>query len=90
MIGQLNYLEKCTRPDITYAVHQCARFCKNTGLFHFKAVEHIVKYLRRTKDKGLTLTSNKNKSIKVYADADLSGNWYKSTALDDASTAISR
>ena len=55
VIGQLNYLEKCTRPDITYAVHQCGRFCENTGIFHFKAVEHIVKYLRRTTDKGLIL-----------------------------------
>jgi hypothetical protein len=26
VIGKLNYLEKCTRPDIAYAVHRCARF----------------------------------------------------------------
>jgi hypothetical protein len=26
VIGKLNYLEKSTRPDIAYAVHQCARF----------------------------------------------------------------
>ena len=53
-------------------------------------MEHIVKYLRRTKDKCLILTPNKNKSIEVYADADFSGNWYKSTAPDGASTAKSR
>ena len=28
-IGKLNYLERGTRPDIAYAVHQCARFSKN-------------------------------------------------------------
>ena len=77
MIGQLNYLEKYTRSDTTYAVHQCARFCENTRISHFKAVEHIVKYLRRTKDKGLILTPKKNKSLEVYADTDFSGNWYK-------------
>ena len=26
IIGQLNFLEKSTRPDIAYAIHQCARF----------------------------------------------------------------
>jgi Reverse transcriptase (RNA-dependent DNA polymerase) len=29
IIGKLNYLEKSTRPDIAYAVHQCARFSEN-------------------------------------------------------------
>ena len=90
MIGQLNYLEKYTRPDIPYTVHQCARFCENIGISHFKAIELIVKYLRRTKDKSLILTPNKNKSIEVYVDEDFSGNWYKSTTPDDASRAKSR
>ena len=31
VIGQLNYLEKCTRPDITYVVHQCVIFLKILG-----------------------------------------------------------
>ena len=26
VIGKLNYLEKATRPDISFATHQCARF----------------------------------------------------------------
>ena len=29
VIGKLNYLEKSTRPDIVYAVHQCTRFSSN-------------------------------------------------------------
>ena len=33
---------------------------------------------------------DKSKSLEVYADADFSGNWYKHTAADDASTAKSR
>jgi hypothetical protein len=27
VIGKLNYLEKCSRPDLSFSVHQCARFC---------------------------------------------------------------
>jgi Reverse transcriptase (RNA-dependent DNA polymerase) len=29
VIGKLNVLEKSTRPDIAYAVHQCTRFASN-------------------------------------------------------------
>jgi len=29
IIGQLYFLEKSTRPDIAYVVHQCARFSSN-------------------------------------------------------------
>jgi hypothetical protein len=29
IMERLNFLEKSTRPDITYAVHQCARFSSN-------------------------------------------------------------
>ena len=90
VIGKLNYLEKCTRPDITYAVHQCVRFCKNSNITTFKAIEHIVKYLRKTKDKCVILTPNRIKSLEFYADANFSGNWYKSTVADNASIAKTR
>jgi len=33
-IGQLNFLEKSTRPDISYTVHQCTRFLSNLKLSH--------------------------------------------------------
>jgi Reverse transcriptase (RNA-dependent DNA polymerase) len=41
VIGKLNYLEKCSRPDIAYAVHQCARFAHNPRSEHTKAVKLI-------------------------------------------------
>ena len=90
IVGKLNYLEKSSRPDITFATHSCARFCENPGATHFQAVEHIVKYLKKTREKGIIMKPNKSKSLEVYADADFSGNWYKPTAADDASTAKSR
>ena len=37
VIGKLNYLEKSSRPDIAYAVHQCACFCSEPKEEHMKA-----------------------------------------------------
>ena len=83
----MNYLGKGIRPNIGYATHQLARFYKDPRAPHGKAVEQLVKYLISTKEKGIILTPIKYKSIEVYADADIPGNWNKLTAEHDASTA---
>ena len=90
VIGKLNYLEKGSRPDIAYAVHQLARFSSNPKKSHADAVIHLVKYLRATKDKGIILDPKQDKSFEVFADADFSGNWFSRTAEHDTSTAKSR
>ena len=90
VIGKLNYLEKSTRPDIAYAVHQCARFSEDPKVEHAQAVEHLVKYLAGTKDKGIIISPKGDPIIEIYADADFCGNWNKLTAPNDASTAKSR
>jgi hypothetical protein len=38
IIGQINYLAQNSRPDISFAVHQCARFSKEPMALHEKAV----------------------------------------------------
>ena len=38
VIGKLNYLEKATRPDISFATHQCARFAAAPKKSHARAV----------------------------------------------------
>ena len=83
-------MEKGSRPDIAYAVHQLARFSSNPKKSHADAVIHLVKYLRATKDKGIILDPKQDKSFEVFADAYFSGNWYSRTAEHDTSTAKSR
>jgi hypothetical protein len=39
IIGKLNYLANNTRPDISMAVHQCARFCSAPRAIHELAVK---------------------------------------------------
>jgi Reverse transcriptase (RNA-dependent DNA polymerase) len=74
VIGKLNFIEKSTRPDIAYAVHQCARFSADPKQSHGAAVKRIAKYLNTTKDKGMILNP-KNHSFDCWVDADFVGNW---------------
>ena len=66
VIGKLNFLEKSSRPDIAYTVHQCARFCQDPKEEHVKAVIHLAKYLQGTKEEGTTLSPNAGKSFEVW------------------------
>ena len=54
MIGMLNYLAVSSRPDIAYAVHQCARFSTDPKQSHELAVCRIVRYLG-SQNEGLIL-----------------------------------
>jgi len=90
VVGKLNFLEKSTRPDISYATHQIARFSQDPKRSHGEAVIWLCKYLRETRKDGLILDPRIDKSLEVYADADFAGNWNKATAASDASTAKSR
>jgi hypothetical protein len=89
IIGKLNYLEKSTRPDLSFAVHQCARFSSDPKKSHATAVIYIGRYLASTKDKGISIKPN-SKGFECYVDASHAGDWKQSTAADDPSTARSR
>ncbi|KAL7557091.1 hypothetical protein ACA910_011910 [Epithemia clementina (nom. ined.)] len=90
VIGKLNFLEKSTRPDISYAVHQCACFSESSKESHAKAVKLISCYLLGTHDKGIILSPDGSKSFECWADADFSGNWRPRTAHKDPITSKSQ
>jgi hypothetical protein len=89
VIGKLNYLEKSTRPDIAYAVHQCARFSENPKVEHMHAVKLIGRYLHGTMDRGIICRPNED-SFNCHCDADFCGGFNKEIAEEDPSTARSR
>jgi histone deacetylase 1/2 len=90
VIGKLNFLEKSIRPDIAYAVHQCARFCENPKRSHALAVKRIGKYLQGTRDKGLIIDPKADRSFDCYVDADFCGLWDQGSAAQDSMTSKSR
>jgi len=90
VIGKLNYLDKATRPDISYAVHQCARFAANPKKEHGDALRWLGRYLKGTRDKGVIYHPVEGKHLEVYVDADFSGNWDPQEAASDRDTARSR
>ena len=90
VIGKLNYLEKSSRPDIAFPVHQCARFMSNPKHSHGTAVKHIGRYLLATRDKGYRIAPSQNHSFDCYVDASFLGDWDKRIAGNDPNTAKSR
>lgn len=93
VVGKLNYLEKSTRPDIAFAVHQCARFSANPKRSHAKAVKRIGRYLLATKDQGYIMKPDATKGFECHVDASFAGEWSKliaEQAITDPNTARSR
>ena len=84
VIGMLNYLERCTRPDIVYA-----RFCENPKIEHSNAIKWLGRYLRGIRTKGIQATF-KDEPFTVYIDADFAGNWDDTIATYNRDTACSR
>jgi hypothetical protein len=89
-VGKLNYVAQTTRPDIMYATHQIAKYSSDPRKPHGEAILYLVRYLKKTRDYGLKFKPDPGKGFKCYCDADFSGNWNKSFAQVDPSTAKSR
>ena len=70
----LLYLSTNTRPDIAFAVSQVCRFSSAPKKSHATAVKMILRYLKKTMDKGLLIKPTKDMlSLKMYVDADFCG-----------------
>ena len=75
ILGKLGHLEKGSRPDIAYIVHQCARFSVLPKIEHAKAVRWLTKYLKNTKYNGMILQPDLSRGLEIYVDAGFAGNW---------------
>jgi hypothetical protein len=71
----LLYVAGNTRPDIAFAVNQCARFTHSPRASHGKAVIKIIRYLKGTRLRGIIYRSNKELALDCFVDADFCGLW---------------
>ena len=74
-VGMLNYLQGNTRPEISMAVHQTARFCNDPKRCHEQAIMRIGRYLLHTIDRGIIYKPDKSKGLECYVNADFAGGW---------------
>jgi Reverse transcriptase (RNA-dependent DNA polymerase) len=77
LVGMLLYLSNNSRPDIAFAVHQCARFSHAPKQSHALAVKAIGRYLIRTRTKGLIMSPTGDLAVDCYVDADFAGLWHR-------------
>ena len=89
VVGMLMYLATNSRPDVAFAVNQCARFTHCPKKSHEMAIKRIIRYLKATKDKGMIISPDGKLNLDLYVDADFAGLWNVGEA-DDPSTVRSR
>jgi hypothetical protein len=89
VVGMLLYLASNSRPDISFAVHQCARFTHNPREIHQKALLRICRYLKGTIHDGLIYEPSEEINVDCYCDADFAA-LHGIEASDDPNSAKSR
>jgi hypothetical protein len=52
-VGELLWISRLARPDISHAVNDLARVAHNPGMAHVRAVQHVSRYLSSTASMGL-------------------------------------
>ena len=76
-VGSLLYLSTRTRPDITYAVCNVAKFCSKPTVKHWTAVKSIFRYLKGTIIVGVLYkkqrTSDSSNKCIGFSEADWAG-----------------
>jgi hypothetical protein len=60
IVGKCMYLSNCTRPDISFAVRELAKYMSNYGPKHFEAAKHLLRYLQGTRSRGITYGNSPN------------------------------
>ena len=76
------YAAVAMRPDIAYAVNRLASFTANPTLSHWNAAKRIIRYLKGTRDYGITYSKieDPNDYVHGYSDASFA-NYHDRTSV---------
>ena len=75
LLGELQYVANCTRPDISYTVNRLAAYTANPSLQHYGAVKRVLRYLAGTRNLAITYqkisdeTNDDSMQLHGYSDA---------------------
>ena len=72
-IGSLTYLSVSTRPDITYAVGNLAKFSSKPTKVHWMALKYVLHYLKGTMDHGILYKKGESTEFVGFSDTDWAG-----------------
>jgi hypothetical protein len=67
------YLSSNSRPNITFAVNQVARFAINPKKSHEVAVKRIARYFKGTLSRGMIIKPDGDMKLDMFVDADFAG-----------------
>jgi len=73
ILGSVMWGQLATRPDLSFAVSLLSRFQANPGIEHWRALMHVVGYIKNTLDYGLTYSRDAELTPLAYVDADYGG-----------------
>jgi len=86
VVGMILYLANMTRPDISFAINQCARFSNNPKEPHAMALKRIGCYLKTTASKGIILRKSTGiPRLNCWVGADFAGLYSKEDPNDPTS-----
>ena len=70
LLGELQYIANCTRPDIIFAIHCLASYTANPSMQHQIMLKSVLKYLVGTRSHGITYQKTTDQQqIVRYVDA---------------------
>ncbi|MBW0471930.1 hypothetical protein O181_011645 [Austropuccinia psidii MF-1] len=77
VVGSLAYLVSGSRPDLAFAVNYLARHSMGPTTTHWDLLDHVVGYLKKTRDRGIRLCPRKS-SLNLWSDAGWGGDLKRS------------
>jgi len=83
IIGSLMYAMTQTRPDLAFAVSLLSRFASNPSQAYIGAAKRVIRYLKNTRNLGITYNGSQNGDFRGYTDADWVGD-HETRALTSA------
>lgn len=73
LIGSLQFLANVTRFDIAFSVNMLSRYLQDPGPGHWNAAKRVLRYLKETRNEGISYNHVITQDYICYSDADFAG-----------------